>query len=90
MSKGTPSFGKKNKRNHLLCPRCGNMAFHKQKNRCASCAFPEAKRRNPGSLKARGRCGQGCGSMRYMKRERIRARAGHRGNPILGALRTKQ
>lgn len=87
MSKGTPSFGKKNKRNHLLCPRCGNMAFHKQKRACASCAFPEPKRRNHGSIKARGRGTQGCGSMRYMKRELRRARAGHRGNPILAGLK---
>ncbi|KAI4292012.1 large subunit ribosomal protein L37e [Pancytospora philotis] len=87
MSKGTPSFGKKNKRNHLLCPRCGNMAFHKQRRACASCAFPEAKRRTPASIKAHGRGTMGCGAMRHMKRELKRARAGHRGNPILAELR---
>lgn len=88
MSKGTPSFGKKNKRNHLMCPRCGNMAYHKQRRACASCAFPEAKRRTPGSLKAKRRPGaHGTGSMRYMKREMRRAKAGHKGNPILAPLR---
>lgn len=87
MSKGTPSFGKKNKRNHLLCPRCGNMSFHKQKRACASCAFPEAKKRNPASLKAKRRSAQGCGSMRYIKKEIRRARNGHQGNPVLAGLR---
>lgn len=87
MSKGTPSFGKKNKRNHLLCPRCGNMAYHKQKNRCASCAFPEPRKRNPASIKAHGRGRQGCGPMSYMKKELRKAKSGHKGNPILAGLR---
>ncbi|KAI5149819.1 large subunit ribosomal protein L37e [Enteropsectra breve] len=87
MSKGTPSMGKKNKRNHLMCPRCGNMAYHKQKRACASCAFPEAKKRTPASLKAARRTGQGVGNMKYMKREMKRAKAGHKGNPILAGLK---
>lgn len=89
MTKGTPSFGKKNKRNHLLCPRCGRMAYHKQIKRCASCAFPEAKRRNPGSPKAKKRRGLGVGGMKYMKTEIRRARNGHQGNPILAPLWNK-
>lgn len=87
MSKGTPSFGKKNKRNHLLCPRCGNMAYHKQKKRCASCAFPNPKKRCPGSLKAVRRGGQGCGPRKYMKNEARKAQSGHKENPILAGLR---
>ena len=87
MSKGTPSMGKKHTRDHLLCPRCGNMAYHKQLRRCASCAFPEAKKRSPGSLKAKRRGVQGCGTMKYMKKEIRRAKNGHKGNSILSALR---
>lgn len=87
MSKGTPSFGKKNKRNHLLCPRCGKMSFHKQRRACAACAFPEAKRRTPGSQKAYRRGEQGSGAMRHMKRQLKKAKSGFRGNPILAGFR---
>lgn len=86
MSKGTPSFGKKNKRNHLLCPRCGRMAYHKQIRKCASCAFPEAKRRTPASLKAHRRKGYGVGGMKYMKKEMKKARSGYQSNPIISSL----
>lgn len=87
MSKGTPSFGKRRTRNHLLCPRCGSMSYHKQLKRCSSCAFPEAKRRTPASLKAARRTGQGTGRMRYMKKIVKKARNGFAGNPILAELR---
>lgn len=86
MTKGTPSFGKKNKRNHLQCPRCGNMAFHKQKAKCASCAFPEAKKRTPASLKAFRRCKEGTGAMRYIKRELRKARSGRKTDMMLKRL----
>ncbi|MBS85578.1 50S ribosomal protein L37e [archaeon] len=40
MAKGTPSFGKHNKKaSHQMCRRCGKRAFHRQKKRCASCGF---------------------------------------------------
>ncbi|MHA2091390.1 MAG: 50S ribosomal protein L37e [Candidatus Kariarchaeaceae archaeon] len=40
MTKGTPSFGKHNKRaSHQMCRRCGNRSFHIQKKRCSSCGF---------------------------------------------------
>ncbi|OLS27789.1 MAG: 50S ribosomal protein L37e [Candidatus Heimdallarchaeota archaeon LC_2] len=40
MTKGTPSFGKHNKKaSHKICRRCGNRSFHNQKRRCASCGF---------------------------------------------------
>lgn len=47
MSKGTPSAGKKNKKTHVRCRRCGNHSFHAQKKVCASCGFGDsAKRRD--------------------------------------------
>lgn len=63
------------------------MAYHKQLRRCASCAFPEAKRRTPASLKAARRTGQGVGRMRYLKRAHKKAKNGFRENPILAGLR---
>ena len=40
MTKGTPSFGKHNKRaSHMMCRRCGSRSFHVQKKKCASCWF---------------------------------------------------
>jgi len=40
MGKGTPSFGKHNKRaTHTICRRCGNHSYHRQKKYCASCGF---------------------------------------------------
>ena len=68
MSKGTPSFGKKRITYHLLCPRCGKASYHKQLRKCSSCAFPEAKRRTPRTLKAHLRTGQGTRRMRYLKK----------------------
>ncbi len=47
MSKGTPSFGKNNKRTHVRCRRCGNHSYHVRKKRCASCGFgASAKQRS--------------------------------------------
>ncbi|MHA1828980.1 MAG: 50S ribosomal protein L37e [Candidatus Heimdallarchaeaceae archaeon] len=40
MTKGTPSFGKRNKKhNHIVCRRCGKHSFHKRHKVCASCGF---------------------------------------------------
>ncbi|MFH1424835.1 MAG: 50S ribosomal protein L37e [archaeon] len=39
MSKGTPSFGKHNKKTHIRCRRCGRGAYHKTKAVCASCGY---------------------------------------------------
>jgi len=44
MVKGTPSMGKRNKRNHVLCRRCGKRSFHIQKKRCSSCGFGETSK----------------------------------------------
>ncbi len=39
MTKGTPSFGRKNKRTHIACRRCGNRAYHVTANICSKCSF---------------------------------------------------
>lgn len=39
MSKGTPSFGKKQKKTHVLCRRCGRHSYHVSKGVCAACGF---------------------------------------------------
>lgn len=44
-TKGTYSFGRRNRKSHTLCVRCGKHAYNIQKSRCASCAFPAAKMR---------------------------------------------
>ncbi|OYT35401.1 MAG: 50S ribosomal protein L37e [Candidatus Aenigmarchaeota archaeon ex4484_52] len=36
---GKPSFGKKNKKTHIICRRCGRVAMHKTKRICAACGF---------------------------------------------------
>ena len=46
MSKGTPSFGKRNKTTHLRCRRCGNHSYHKTKSKCAKCGYPDSKLNN--------------------------------------------
>lgn len=47
MTKGTPSFGKHNKKaSHQMCRRCGKRSMNRQKKQCASCGFGKtAKRR---------------------------------------------
>ncbi len=44
MVKGTPSMGKKNKKTHIRCRRCGRHAYHVRKKRCAACGFGKSKR----------------------------------------------
>jgi len=39
VSKGTPSFGKHNKRSHVLCRRCGRRSFNIGKRRCSACGY---------------------------------------------------
>jgi large subunit ribosomal protein L37e len=44
---GTPSQGKKNKKVHVKCRRCGESSYHKKKKVCSSCGFGKsAKRRD--------------------------------------------
>lgn len=39
MSKGTPSMGKRNRKTHIICRRCGKHSYHVRKKNCASCGF---------------------------------------------------
>ena len=36
---GKPSFGKKNKKTHIICRRCGRVTMHKTRKICAACGF---------------------------------------------------
>ncbi|MFB0551598.1 MAG: 50S ribosomal protein L37e [Nitrososphaeria archaeon] len=44
MVKGTASFGKKNKRLHVRCRRCGKSSYHVVEKRCSSCGFGETRK----------------------------------------------
>ncbi|RLI90164.1 MAG: 50S ribosomal protein L37e [Candidatus Altiarchaeales archaeon] len=44
MTKGTPSFGKKQKKLHTTCPRCGFHSYHISKKVCAKCGYGKSKR----------------------------------------------
>merc|ERR1711924_191259 len=37
---GTPAMGKRHKKTHGICLRCGKRSFHYQKKTCASCGYP--------------------------------------------------
>ncbi|MBW6451945.1 MAG: 50S ribosomal protein L37e [DPANN group archaeon] len=39
MTKGKPSFGKRNKTVHTNCRRCGNHSYHKTDKECSACGF---------------------------------------------------
>lgn len=45
MTRGTPSYGKRNRTVHVLCRRCGKHAYHISKRRCAACGFGETSKR---------------------------------------------
>jgi large subunit ribosomal protein L37e len=42
--KGTPSFGKRRGKTHIICRRCGKRAFHASKKVCSACGFGKSKR----------------------------------------------
>jgi len=42
--KGTPTMGKKNKKTHIRCRRCGRNTYHVRKGVCASCGFGKSKK----------------------------------------------
>ena len=46
MGDGTPAMGKRHKKTHGLCLRCGKRSFHYQKKTCASCGYPATKMRS--------------------------------------------
>ncbi|MDI6719805.1 MAG: 50S ribosomal protein L37e [Methanomicrobiales archaeon] len=39
MSKGTPSMGKRQKRVHIACRRCGSISYHVRQKTCSACGF---------------------------------------------------
>ncbi|HEX7628518.1 MAG TPA: 50S ribosomal protein L37e [Candidatus Methanoperedens sp.] len=39
MSKGTPSFGKNQKKTHVICRRCGKASMNTHTKMCAACGF---------------------------------------------------
>lgn len=45
MPEGKLRKGKKNKRVHGKCRRCGEKAYHLQKKVCASCGFGKSKKK---------------------------------------------
>merc|ERR1719396_60609 len=76
---GTPAMGKRHKKSHGLCPRCGKRSFHNQKKRCAACGYPASKIRSyEWSKKAKRRRAPGTGRMRYLKTIPRRAKNGFR------------
>jgi large subunit ribosomal protein L37e len=44
VGKGTPSFGKKNKKVHIICRRCGRRSYHIRDKRCSACGFGKSAR----------------------------------------------
>ncbi|HNV93927.1 MAG TPA: 50S ribosomal protein L37e [Methanofastidiosum sp.] len=44
MSKGTPSYGKRNNKTHVRCRRCGNHSYHASHGVCASCGFGKSSK----------------------------------------------
>ncbi|MCD6145387.1 50S ribosomal protein L37e [ANME-2 cluster archaeon] len=44
MSKGTPSMGKRQKKTHIRCRRCGSVSYHKTKKFCSACGFGKSKK----------------------------------------------
>ncbi|MCD6496374.1 MAG: 50S ribosomal protein L37e [Candidatus Aenigmarchaeota archaeon] len=44
MTKGTPSFGKRNKRTHIACRRCGKHTYHVRDKVCSSCGYGKSSR----------------------------------------------
>jgi len=44
MTKGTTSFGKHQKRTHVLCRRCGKKSYHIRKRECSACGFGESSK----------------------------------------------
>jgi large subunit ribosomal protein L37e len=44
MVKGTPSFGKRNKRTHILCRRCGSKSYHVRTKECSSCGYGKSSK----------------------------------------------
>ena len=41
MGDGTPAMGKRHKKTHGICLRCGKRSFHYQKKTCAKCGYQD-------------------------------------------------
>jgi len=68
MGAGTPSFGCRHNKSHTICRRCGNRSYHIQKEKCASCGYPEATMRHfAWAPKAHKKRTQGTGRMTHLK-----------------------
>lgn len=79
MTKGTTSAGRRHKRNHVVCKRCGNRSYHIQKHACGSCGFPEARIRHYNwACKSQRRRTTGTGRMRHLKIVQRRFKNGFR------------
>jgi large subunit ribosomal protein L37e len=44
MSKGTASMGKRQKRTHVKCRRCGSVSLNIHTKECTSCGFGKTSR----------------------------------------------
>lgn len=44
MVKGTASQGKRQKRSHMMCRRCGSVAFSMHAKYCVACGFGRSKK----------------------------------------------
>jgi len=44
MTKGTPSFGKRNKKTHIACRRCGRHSYHIRDSVCSACGFGKSSK----------------------------------------------
>ncbi|KRH95306.1 60S ribosomal protein L37 [Pseudoloma neurophilia] len=88
MSKGTSSFGKKNKHNHTFCVRCGKTSYHKQKRKCAACAYPEKKLKRNTNYKAKQRRTVNQRN-RYLKKITSASKNGFKGETLINQLKVK-
>ncbi|MEA2051536.1 MAG: 50S ribosomal protein L37e [Euryarchaeota archaeon] len=44
MVKGTPSQGKRQKRSHIMCRRCGRVSYGIHAKYCVACGFGRSRR----------------------------------------------
>ncbi|MGZ4901907.1 MAG: 50S ribosomal protein L37e [Halobacteriota archaeon] len=44
MTKGTPSMGKRQKKSHVACRRCGFISYNYHKRTCVHCGFGRSRR----------------------------------------------
>ncbi|HJJ56498.1 MAG TPA: 50S ribosomal protein L37e [Methanocorpusculum sp.] len=44
MTKGTASFGLRNKHSHIICRRCGKQSYHARHGVCSSCGFGKSSK----------------------------------------------